>query len=119
MTQYVVSYAGIRLPWPQFQQKVETTSMIHSIIKRDGRVVLYDQNKIASAVLRAMEAVHEGNADDAARVANAVQDKLEAMFPAKSPDIESIQDTVERQKTGGLRICIHIFAYRPDGLFYA
>ena len=71
--------------------------MIRSIIKRDGRHVLYDQNKIASAVLRAMEAAKEGNADDAARVANAVQAKLEAMFPAKAPDIESIQDTVERQ----------------------
>ena len=71
--------------------------MIRSVIKRDGRHVLYDQNKIASAVLRAMEAAQEGNAGDAARVADAVQDKLEAKFPAKSPDIESIQDTVEHQ----------------------
>ena len=30
--------------------------MIQSIIKRDGRVVLYDQNKIAAAILRALEA---------------------------------------------------------------
>ena len=71
--------------------------MIRSVVKRDGRLVLYDQNKIASAVLRAMEAAHEGNASDAARVASAVQDRLEAMFPGRSPDIESIQDTVERQ----------------------
>ena len=34
--------------------------MIKSIIKRDGRVVLYDQNKIAAAILRALEAAHEG-----------------------------------------------------------
>ena len=56
MTQHIVSPAGIRLPIPQFQKKVEFTSMIQSIIKRDGRVVLYDQNKIAAAILRALEA---------------------------------------------------------------
>ena len=33
--------------------------MIQSIIKRDGRVVLYDQNKIAAAILRSLEASGE------------------------------------------------------------
>ena len=54
--------------------------MIQSIIKRDGRVVLYDQNKIAAAILRALEAAHEGNAADAAIVANDVQRELETRF---------------------------------------
>ena len=54
--------------------------MIQSIIKRDGRVVLYDQNKIAAAILRALEAAHEGNAADAAIVANDVQRELESKF---------------------------------------
>ena len=71
--------------------------MIQSIIKRDGRVVLYDQNKIASAILKALEASHEGNAADAARVANDVQRELEGKFPSDSPNIEAVQDTVERQ----------------------
>ncbi len=71
--------------------------MIRSIIKRDGRHVLYDQSKIARAVLRAMEAAREGNADDAARVANAVENRLESAFPAQAPNIEAIQDTVEQQ----------------------
>ena len=71
--------------------------MIQSIIKRDGRVVLYDQNKIASAILKALEASHEGNAADAARVANDVQRDLESKFPSDSPNIEAVQDTVERQ----------------------
>ena len=39
--------------------------MIQSIIKRDGRVVLYDQNKIAAAILKALEASREGDANDA------------------------------------------------------
>ena len=72
--------------------------MIQSIIKRDGRVVLYDQSKIAGAILRALEVSGDGNAADAARVANDVQRDLESQFSAqKAPDIEAIQDTVERQ----------------------
>ena len=71
--------------------------MIQSIIKRDGRVVLYDQNKIAAAILKALEASHEGNAADAARVANDVQLELEGKFPKDAPNIEAIQDSVERQ----------------------
>ncbi len=71
--------------------------MIQSIIKRDGRVVLFDQNKIASAILRALEAAHEGDAADAARVANGVQSELEGRFATEAPNIEVIQDTVERQ----------------------
>ena len=71
--------------------------MIQSIIKRDGRVVLYDQNKIAGAILRALEVSGDGDAADAARVANDVQRDLESHFAAQAPNIEKIQDTVERQ----------------------
>ena len=71
--------------------------MIQSIIKRDGRVVFYDQNKIAAAILRALEASGDGNAADAARVANDVQRTLERLFPNEMPGIEAIQDTVEQQ----------------------
>ena len=71
--------------------------MIQSIIKRDGRVVLYEQGKIASAVLKSLEATGEGNAADAARVANAVQADLEAKYPTFSPNIEAIQDAVEQE----------------------
>ena len=61
--------------------------MIHSIIKRDGRVALYDQNKIAAAILKAMEVSGEGNAADAARVANDVQLELESHFAQESPTL--------------------------------
>ena len=71
--------------------------MIQSIIKRDGRVVLYDQNKIAAAILRALEAAREGDASDAARIANDVQRELEGKFSTQAPNIEAIQDAVERQ----------------------
>ena len=97
MTQHIVSYAGIRLPFPQSLTKERYMTMIQSIIKRDGRVVLYDQNKIAAAILRALEAAREGNAADAARVANDVQAELSGNFVGTSPNIENIQDAVERQ----------------------
>ena len=97
MTQHIVSYAGIRLPLPQYQKKDRTISMIKSIIKRDGRVVLYDQNKIAAAILRSLEVSGDGDAADAARVANDVQRDLESRFASQAPNIEAIQDTVERQ----------------------
>lgn len=71
--------------------------MIQSVIKRDGRVVLYDQNKIASAILKALEAVGEGDASDAARVANDVQSIVESRFKEASPSIEEIQDIVEQE----------------------
>lgn len=71
--------------------------MIQSIIKRDGRVVLYDQNKIAGAILKAMEVSGEGDASDAARVANDVERMLEGHFGGDAPNIEIIQDAVEQQ----------------------
>ena len=97
MAQDIVSAAGARLPIPHSEKKAGKKNMIHSIIKRDGRVVLYDQNKIAAAILRALEASGDGNAADAARVANDVQNDLERHFPQQAPNIEAIQDTVERQ----------------------
>ena len=72
--------------------------MIQSIIKRDGRVVLYDQTKIAAAILKALEVSGDGDAADAARVANAVQFDLEGrLASSEAPNIEVIQDAVERQ----------------------
>ena len=71
--------------------------MIKSIIKRDGRVVLYDEGKIASAILKAMEAAQEGDASQAAAVANAVEAALEERCGAQPPQIEQIQDEVESE----------------------
>ena len=71
--------------------------MIRSIIKRDGRMVLYDESKIASAILRAMEAAQEGDAAKAAAVANAVESALEQQGGEEPPKIEQIQDEVENQ----------------------
>ncbi len=71
--------------------------MIHSITKRDGRVMPYDQNKITQAILRALQAAQEGDEADALRVAADVQRTLERNFVEQNPGIEQIQDMVERQ----------------------
>lgn len=71
--------------------------MIRSVIKRDGRVVLYDEAKIAAAILKAMEAAREGNATDAARIANEVAESLEGEANNATPAIEHIQDAVEKR----------------------
>ena len=70
--------------------------MIHSVMKRDGRIVLYDESKIAGAILKALDATGEGNASDAAKIANAVHAKLEEQtMDGEPPRIEQIQDAVE------------------------
>ena len=72
--------------------------MIRSVIKRDGRVVLYDEAKIAAAILKAMEAAHEGDATDAARIANEVAGLLETENAALPPQIEHIQENADNYK---------------------
>jgi ribonucleoside-triphosphate reductase len=71
--------------------------MIQSIKKRDGRMVLYDQSKIAKAINKALEVSKEGDASDAVLVANDVQRTLEKKFANHIPEIEEIQDAVEYQ----------------------
>jgi ribonucleoside-triphosphate reductase (formate) len=75
--------------------------MIKSIKKRDGRVVLYDERKIASAVLKALEAAGEGTAGDAAGIANRIEAALEAAFGDRPPTIEDIQDRAEQELMEG------------------
>ena len=70
--------------------------MIKSIKKRDGRVVLYNEDKIAQAILKAMQASGEGDASDAAGVANSVEAALEKLCGTNPPTIEQIQDQVEK-----------------------
>lgn len=71
--------------------------MIKSVKKRDGRVVLYNESKIAAAILKALEAAGQGDATTAAKIADAVQLSLETQCGNEPPQIEQIQDTVEQE----------------------
>ncbi|MFV0412511.1 MAG: anaerobic ribonucleoside triphosphate reductase [Oscillospiraceae bacterium] len=67
-----------------------------TIIKRDGREVFYDEQKIANAILKALAATGVDNAAEAARIANLVGEGLEKQYTGQSYRIEDIQDEVER-----------------------
>ena len=67
-----------------------------SVIKRDGREVQFDRNRIKSAVLKAMEASGNGSSDDADFIAECVETEVKALI-AKTIGVEVIQDIVERQ----------------------
>lgn len=70
--------------------------MVKSIVKRDGRVVLYDESKITVAILKSLKAAGEGDAEQASLVARAVGRRLEAL-PQENPRIEEIQDIAEQE----------------------
>ena len=69
--------------------------MIKSVVKRDGRVVLYDQEKIVNAIMKSLEAAGEGDFTEAGRVAARAARQLELDCGDQSPQIEQIQDAVE------------------------
>ncbi len=70
--------------------------MLKKIVKRDGRIVLYDEAKIAGAIEKAMLADGCADAADAARrIAHEVGESLTAANPEKIPQVEEIQDEVE------------------------
>ncbi|PIR70541.1 MAG: ribonucleoside-triphosphate reductase [Candidatus Niyogibacteria bacterium CG10_big_fil_rev_8_21_14_0_10_42_19] len=75
----------------------KSSIFITSVRKRDGRVVPFDKTRIASAILRAMRAMNEGNLDrDPLRITDRVVRGLFKKYPkGGTPSIEEIQDIVE------------------------
>ncbi len=71
--------------------------MLQSIIKRDGRIVLYDENKIVMAILKAMEAANELDTKKANEVAYNVGMQFSSRGQATPPTVEEIQDAVEQE----------------------
>ena len=64
--------------------------------KRDGRIVPFDQTRITNAILKAMQAVNEGEEKDASSVSDKVAKELKKKYPGDSViGIEEVQDTVE------------------------
>ena len=69
--------------------------MFTTILKRDGRTTRYDRSKIASAILKAMQAGGRDNPDECERLSVIVEQRLFDKFSAASPSVEDIQDYVE------------------------
>ena len=69
---------------------------IIKVVKRDGRVVEFSENKIAAAVLAAADAIGKKDTGLAEDVAAQVTLELSQDFPETFPTVEDIQNYVER-----------------------
>ena len=95
------------------------TPTIPTIIKRDGRIVPFDAEKIAVAVLKGMTTVGEGTIDDARIVAQQVFAELlriKRKFDNFVPTVEGVQDIVEQElmRADYVKTAKHYVLYRED-----
>lgn len=68
--------------------------MINEIIKRDGRIVKFEQDKIQKAISKAAKAAnYEINTTD---IMNEVVENICGQFSGVNPSVEDIQDEIER-----------------------
>jgi len=75
-------------------------NLIKSVKKRDGQIVDFDLSKITSAINKAMTVTGEGSVEEAELVANKVLAelvKIAKKFKDFVPDVEGVQDIVERE----------------------
>ena len=70
--------------------------MPEKIIKRDGRVVAFDQERIINAIFKAAKAVGGADRKIAASLSQEVLNILQERFPDSYPSVEEVQDIVEK-----------------------
>ncbi|MBE3134112.1 MAG: hypothetical protein IMZ55_11600, partial [Acidobacteria bacterium] len=87
---------------------------ITRIRKRDGKVMPFDKTKIAAAIFKAAQAVGGEDRFIAEELASAVTDYLERHYEGETPDIEDIQDMVEKVliETGHAKTAKAFILYR-------
>ncbi|MBN1189424.1 MAG: ribonucleoside triphosphate reductase [Dehalococcoidales bacterium] len=72
-------------------------SRVGQIRKRDGRIVLFEPEKITRAVLKAFQSVGDNDQEKAERITRQVSDILEITCRGlRVPDVEEVQDLVEK-----------------------
>ena len=69
--------------------------MFKRIVKRDGKIVKFDPEKIVDAIAKAGLATEEFKAEKARSLAEKVLKKAEEKITARTPNVEQIQDIVE------------------------
>lgn len=80
--------------------KASKQSVIKEVRKRDGSIVPFDEQKIVDAIWNAMKKVGKGSKDEAETIASRVRDEMHKIgkrFKNFVPDIEGIQDAVEKE----------------------
>lgn len=90
--------------------------MIERIIKRDGREVPFEIEKISTAIYKAAEAIGGHNREVAEELAQQVVDYIEKEEKISTPSVEHIQDVVERIliESGHSRTAKEYILYRAD-----
>ncbi|MDR1628301.1 MAG: anaerobic ribonucleoside triphosphate reductase [Oscillospiraceae bacterium] len=89
--------------------------MIETIVKRDGRKVKFDVNKISNAIYMAAQSVGGNDMQTAKKLADKVVNQLEKL-PNPTPGIEEIQDCVEKVliKNGYAKTAKEYILYRAN-----
>jgi ribonucleoside-diphosphate reductase alpha chain len=92
---------------------------VKSIIKRDGRVVPFDIEKIANAIYKGMISSNEGSQEESALVANKVYGELVRIakkFKNFVPTVEGVQDVVEAElmRSDYIKTAKHYVLYRDE-----
>ena len=92
---------------------------IPTIIKRDGRIVQFDLEKIVNAIMKGMNTVNEGSLEEARMVANSVFSELiriKKKFSNFLPTVEGCQDIVETElmRSDFVKTAKHYVIYREE-----
>ena len=90
--------------------------MITKIVKRDGRSVDFDLEKITQAIFKAAQAIGGTDYEAAKKLANKVCEYLEEENTGKAPTVEHVQDTVEKVliNSGHARTAKEFILYRAE-----
>ncbi len=75
---------------------VEAPSLISTIVKRDGRTVPYEKNKIADAIFNAARTIGGEDRDRADSLASGVTIYLSKRLDGKTPSVDQVHDAVEK-----------------------
>ncbi len=91
-------------------------SKIQYIRKRDGRLVKFEEKKIAEAIYRAVEAVGGSDKKQTNFITKQVCDILETIFKKDVPTVENVQDLVEKMliENGHAKVAKAYILYREQ-----
>ena len=70
--------------------------MITHIVKRDGRVALFNTQKIADAIYKSAQSIGGNDYKEAERLSLIVSSMAEQIYGSNIPTVEQIQDIVEK-----------------------
>ncbi|HTK33508.1 MAG TPA: ATP cone domain-containing protein [Candidatus Paceibacterota bacterium] len=98
---------------------VSKAPTIPTIIKRDGRIVPFDVEKITNAIFKGLNTMAEGSRDDAELIAKNVLAELvriKKKFKNFMPTVEGVQDIVEQElmRSDYVKTAKHYVLYREE-----